>query len=357
MTARVRELLPGVMLALGLALAAQWLAGWVGANLMGLSRSPVSPIMMAILLGMLLRNAWRLPPWTDAGVRFCLVRVLRLGIVLLGIRLSLSEAGAIGLRALPVIIACVITALVLVSQVSRRVGLTTRMGTLIAAGTGICGATAIVALSPVIRARDEETAYAVACITLFGVAAMLAYPFVAHWLFEADAFRIGLFLGTSVHETAQVAGAGLVYQEYFGSAAALDIATVTKLVRNLLMLAVIPALGFAFHRTERGSVIGATRWYAMVPLFVLGFAAMSLLRTLGDMGDEAFGVFTPSQWTAAVTATRDAAELCLGVAMAAVGLGTSFRGLRQIGMKPFGVGLLSALLVGVVSWGMITTLH
>ncbi len=349
-----RTVLPGVLLALGLALAGEFLAGFVGTSLMGMPRSPVSPIMMAILLGIAVRNTLGLPALAADGVRFCLVRVLRLGIVLLGIRLGLGELGAIGLKSLPVIVGCVAAALWLVTAFSRRLGLSSRLGTLIAAGTGICGATAIVALSPVVRARDSETAYAVACITVFGVAAMLAYPFLAHVLFDGDALRVGLFLGTSVHETAQVAGAGLVYQEYFGSQEALDTATVTKLTRNLGLLVVVPLLGMMYHR---GAGEGAGQpWYRMVPLFVVGFAAMSAVRTVGDLGDTAFGVLDSDQWATVVSATKSLAELCLAVAMAAVGLGTSFRGLREIGLRPFLVGLVSAVLVGVVSWGLIQML-
>ncbi|NRB71587.1 MAG: putative sulfate exporter family transporter, partial [Xanthomonadales bacterium] len=251
---RFLQPVPGVLLALLLALLGHALADWLGKDLMDMPKSPISPIMMAILLGMLLRNTLGLPAWADAGVRFSLVRLLRLGIVLLGIRLGLGQAGTIGLQALPVIIGCVAAALVLVTWLSKRLGLSARLGTLIATGTGICGATAIVALSPTIRARDDETAYAIACITVFGVAAMLAYPFLAHWFFAGDALKAGLFLGTSVHETAQVAGAGLVYQELYSSQQALDTATVTKLVRNLGMLVVIPLLGFLYQRQASDSV-------------------------------------------------------------------------------------------------------
>jgi uncharacterized integral membrane protein (TIGR00698 family) len=305
---------------------------------------------------MLLRNVFGLPGWSEAGVRFALLRVLRAGIVLLGIRLSLADVGAIGLRALPVIVCCVAVALVLVTWVSRRLGVSARMGTLIAAGTGICGATAIVALSPVLRARDEETAYAVACITLFGVLAMVAYPFFAHALFSGDGFRVGLFLGTAVQDTAQVVGSSLLYQQYFGDTTALDTATVTKLVRNLGMLVVIPLLGLAWQRRERG-VGDAVPWYAMVPLFVLGFGLMSLVRTLGDAWTPAFGLFPADAWQSIVSGLQDAAVTCLGIAMAAVGLGTSFRGLQAIGWRPFAVALLSALLVGIVSLTLILVIY
>ena len=207
-------ILPGLILALILAVAGQYLSVFIGINLMGLPKSPVSAIMMAIFLGIPIRNTVSLPASFQPGIRFGLVRVLRLGIVLLGIRLSLVEAGEIGLRSLPVIIAVVAAALLVVTYFSRRLGLSGRLGTLIAVGTSICGATAIVATAPAIGAQDDEVSYSVACITLFGVIAMLVYPFAAHYMFYGDPFSVGLFLGTAVHETAQVAGAGLVYQQY-----------------------------------------------------------------------------------------------------------------------------------------------
>ncbi|HET6278169.1 MAG TPA: putative sulfate exporter family transporter [Candidatus Polarisedimenticolia bacterium] len=348
-------LIPGIALACALSFLGQYLAGMIGIDLLGLPRSPISPIMMAIVLGVLLRNTIRLPPRFAPGVRFCLIRILRIGIVLLGIRLSLGEVGRIGLRSLPVIVGSTTVALLIVTWVGVRAGLTARLGTLIAVGTSICGATAIVATAPTIDADDDEVSYSVACITLFGMIAMLAYPFVAHWWFSADAFRSGLFLGTAVHETAQVVGSGLVYQEYFGEPAALDAATVTKLVRNLGMLVIIPLMSILYHRGSGGGAT-ARRWWSMIPLFVLGFAGMSLLRTLGDLSDPAFGLLDTAHWKLIVGLTNATAEICLGIAMAAVGLGTSIAGLRKIGLRPLGVGFLSAILVGAVSIGLIAFL-
>lgn len=345
----------GFLLALLLALAGEWLATLI-APALGLQKGAISGIMMAILLGILVNNLFKLPEVLRPGIKFSVVRILRLGIVLLGIRLSIVEAGSIGLRSLPIIIGTVLAALAIVTYVSKRVGLTERLGTLIAVGTSICGATAIVATAPTIGAKDDEVSYAVACITLFGVAAMLVYPFAAHWLFEADTFQAGMFLGTAVHETAQVAGAGLVYQQYFDDPKALDVATVTKLVRNLSMLVVIPLMAVLYHRrsTEGGQ---APKWYTMIPLFIVGFAAMSGLRTLGDVGEKPFGVLEPEQWKSIVGFVKQIATYCLAIAMAAVGLGTSIKGLRQIGLKPLAVGLFSALLVGLVSFVLVSVIY
>lgn len=348
--------LPGLILALILAFAGQFLSDLIGVTWMGLPKSPISAIMMAILLGILIRNTITLPAIFQPGIRFGLVRVLRLGIVLLGIRLSLGEAGSIGLQSLPVIIGAVTAALLIVTYLARKVGLSGRLGTLIAVGTSICGATAIVATAPAIGAKDDEVSYSVACITLFGVVAMLVYPFAGHWIFAGDAFQSGLFLGTAVHETAQVAGSGLVYQQYYDDPQALDVATVTKLVRNLGMLVIIPLMSIIYHRksTEAGE---APRWWTMVPLFVIGFACMSLIRTIGDSGELAFGFLQPATWKAIVNTTKETAEICLAIAMAAVGLGTSITGLRSIGLKPLGIGLFSAVLVGGVSISLIKLLY
>jgi len=350
------NVLLGILLAAGLAVFGHYLSHLIGVDMMGMPKSPVSPIMMAILLGILVRNTMNLSAGFDPGIRFCLVRILRLGIVLLGIRLSLAQVGEIGLQSMPVIIGVVVAALLIVTFVSRRVGLSGRLGTLIAVGTSICGATAIVATAPTIGAKDDEVAYAIACITLFGVIAMIAYPFAAYWIFDADAFRAGLFLGTSVHETAQVAGSGLVYEQYFGDPAALDAATVTKLMRNLCMVIVIPLMAILYHRKSADGA-EAPPWWSMVPLFIIGFALMSLFRTVGDMSDMAFGIIPTEQWLDIVDTIKKTAEWCLAIAMAAVGLGTSIKGVLQIGLKPLGVGLFSALLVGLVSFSLITLLY
>jgi uncharacterized membrane protein YadS len=122
------------------------------------------------------------------------------------------------------------------------------------------------------------------------------------------------------------------------------------------MLVIIPLMSIIYHRksAEAGQ---APKWWTMIPLFVVGFALMSLLRTVGDMGDLAFGFLQPDQWQAIVSHTKEAAEICLAIAMAAVGLGTSIRGLIHIGLRPLGVGLFSAVLVGVVSASLITMLY
>jgi uncharacterized integral membrane protein (TIGR00698 family) len=251
-------------------------------------------------------------------------------------------------------VVCITAALLLVTWFNARLGLPRRLGALIAVGTSICGATAIVATAPAIKAEDDEVSYAVACITIFGLVAMLAYPFLAFWIFAGDARLAGLFLGTSIHETAQVAGAGLMYQQQFDAPAALDVATVTKLVRNLCMAAVIPLVAIYYHRGASGPATGPRRTLAqMFPLFIAGFFLMTLLRTVGDIGDRPFGVIDPADWEQFVKIGGQTAAWLLTIAMASVGLGTSLARLLKLGLRPLAVGLVAALLVGVVSVAMV----
>ena len=349
------NVIPGLLVAFALAVAGNFLADRLALSL-GLGAGAISGIMVAILLGLALGNLFKLPAALKPGIGFAVKRVLRLGIVLLGLKLSIVEVGSIGLKSLPVIMVTIPAAILIVTYLGRRLGLPDRLGTLIAVGTSICGNTAIVAVSPTIGAKEEETSYAVACITVFGLFAMLAYPFVAHWLFGGDAFKAGLFLGSSVHDTSQVAGAGMVYSDFYRDPQALNVATVTKLERNLSMLLVIPLMSILYHRRSSEGT-APPPWWTMVPLFVVGFACMSALRTIGDLGDRPFGLLTPEQWHAFLDVSKQVSTYCLGIAMAGVGLGTSIKGLKAMGLKPLGLGLVSALIVGIISTLLIKTLY
>jgi uncharacterized integral membrane protein (TIGR00698 family) len=343
-------ILPGFGLALGLAAAGRWAAHELGTSVLGFERSPVSEITLAILLGLAIRNAIGLPPVYERGLRLCGREVLRAGIVLLGLRLSLAAVGRIGLVGLPVILGCIVAALVAVTWINRALGLPRRLGSLIAVGTSICGVSAIAAAAPTIGAEEDEVSYAVACVTLFGMIALFLYPFLGHVLFAGDPRSAGLFLGTAIHDTAQVAGAGLMYQQQFRADGVLETATVTKLVRNLFMVAVIPLVGALYHGAADARGGGRrVRLAGMVPLFILGFVAAAALRTVGDLGESAFLVLPRPTWERFLSAADVWAAWCLTVAMAAVGLGTGLERVKRLGWKSFCVGLAAALVVGLVS--------
>lgn len=343
----------GGFYALTIAAFSYALAEWVGESLLDFSRSPISPVLVATLLGALVGNTLAFDARVASGFRFCASTVLKTGIVFLGLRLSLAAVGEIGAQAIPVVTICIVVALAVVIFIGKRLGLSWKLSGLIAAGTSICGCTAIVAVAPLIRSNTAETSYAIGTITLFGLVAMFTYPYLANSLFDGNATAAGLFLGTAIHETAQVAGSGFIYKQLFDSPAALDVATVTKLVRNLSMVIIIPLIGVYMSRQAHGTSQTQPPWYRTIPLFIVGFAVMSLLRTVGDSGSEAFGLLSPEHWQAFVAHATKFAKFCLVVAMAGIGLTTNVSQLTELGLKPFALGLFAATLVGVVSIGVI----
>ncbi len=348
---------PGLVAALVVMLAGFWLADVIGGAMLaarGLSgASPISGVPVAIVLGLALRNLLPLPLPFAPGLKFCTTTLLRLGIVLVGVKLSVVEMARLGVAGVPVVLVAVATGLVFVTWFNRLLGLPPRLGTLIAAGTSICGVTAIVSTAPAIDADEREVAYAVANVVAFGLFGMLVYPYLAHALLPGSA-AIGLFLGTAVHDTSQVVGAALTYRQIYADDAVLRVATVTKLTRNLLLAAVIPLLTW-WHARERGAAVGraaVTSWRSLVPSFVAGFVGMAVVRSIGDAmladGGQALFVWDAASWRALTSFVGDTAgaRWLLGTAMAAVGLNTSFHVFRGVGLKPFAVGMAGALVVG-----------
>jgi uncharacterized membrane protein YadS len=191
----------------------------------------------------------------------------------------------------------------------------------------------------------------VGTITLFGLLALFVYPLLAHAVFGGDPRLVGLFLGTAIHDTAQVAGAGLLYAQQFAAPAALDTATVTKLVRNLFMLAVIP-LAALLERRRGAPHLARSRpsLRQAIPFFVVAFAAMALVRTLGDLGAAPSRAWIDAaSWSSATAFVSATSTWCLGVAMAGVGLSTRLGRLRQLGLQPLAAGFAAALTVGGVA--------
>jgi len=359
----VHTLVPGLILAVLLAWASMWLCVWIGCDLMGFSKTPISAVTAAILLGLILNNLLPLPGFLRPGLTFAVKKVLRLGIMMLGIRLSFVDALQLGLTGVPIVVGCILGALLLTSLIGRWLKLPSRLATLIAVGTSICGVSAIVATGPAIEAEDEEVAYAVATITIFGILATFLYPYLANALFGRNATAAGLFIGTSIHDTSQVTGAALILGDVFQLPRVVDVATVTKLVRNVFMALVIPLTALYHNRraadqgaeTEGGSGPKITK---LLPYFVLGFLLFALLRSVGDAGvqsgGQAFGLWDAAAWNAIHGWIKTWAVNLLVVALAGVGLNTSTRILRGLGIKPFLAGLAAALAVGGISYTLIS---
>ena len=359
---KLTDLIPGTLIALFVMFLGIYGAELIGYILINIgilslgSKTPVSGIFVAIIIGIIIRNTFDLSDIFKKGISFSVKYALRAGIILLGLRLSLIEAVKLGAMGIPLILACIASGLFITLFLTNKMNQSSRLGTLIAGGTGICGVTAIMAISPVIEAKENEISYAVANITIFGLTGMILYPFLANILFIDNPIKAGLFLGTAIHDTAQVTGSALIYDQMYNTSKVVDVATVTKLTRNLFIIVIIPILSYLFFNNKNKAVKTKTlpKWYTFIPLFVIGFLLFSLIRTIGDItlsnSGQAFGIFNSNTWQTIYEGVSSfGTTYLLGMAMAGVGLSTDFKMFKGIGIKPFYIGFIAAVSVGIVS--------
>jgi uncharacterized integral membrane protein (TIGR00698 family) len=337
-------LLPGIVLAFVLYTLSQGFNNIIGIEILGYDKSPISTAMISILLGIFFGNFFSIRESFQKGLDFSRDYILKLGIICLGIQLKPFEFLDFGKIAIPLIIICIISILIVIKLLIKKLKIPTRMAYLISIGSTVCGTTAIMATAPVIKANKNEVSYAIANITLFGILSMLIYPYFANFYFEGNSLFIGLFLGTSIHETSQVAAAGLIYDQQFNSPETLNIATVTKLIRNTFLIIMIPLFAFLYNRGQRKE-----RNYSILnifPYFVLGFIGMIILRNIGD---QIFSTYKEDSWIKTIEFIQISSKIFLTMAMAAIGLSTNLKDIRNMGYKPFIVGFVAMLTVGIIS--------
>ena len=340
---------PGLLAAGAIAACTLFVADWLGSSLFNLGKSPVSPVMLAVLAGVLIRNTVGVDARLERGLVVASSAVLRIGLALVGLRLSIGGLGKLGVQALPVVAGCMLTGWLVLPRLARAMNLQGALVTLLTVGTTICGCTAILAVAPAIRARAEETGYAMTLVVCVGLVGMLLYPFLANALFGDDPIAAGIFLGASIHDTSQVVGAALLYSGQFLAPEALEAATVTKLLRNLTLLGVVPILAATFASRTTGQPgsekISAFR---LLPGFVIAFVCMAVVRTLGDLASPAWPDFGRILWEPVLPLANQLSELLLTVGMAAVGLTVELSGLRRVGPRPLAAGVLAAGTMAVV---------
>ena len=337
-------IIPGIILAFVLYTISQGFNNIIGIELLGYSKSPISTAMIAILIGIFFGNFFKIRESFQKGLDFTREYILKLGIICLGIQLKPFEFLDFGKIAIPLIIVCILSVLIVIKLIIKKLKISTRMAYLISIGSTVCGTTAIMATAPVIKANRNEVSYAIANITLFGIISMLLYPYFANFYFDGNSLFAGLFLGTSIHETSQVAAAGLIYDQQFNSPETLNIATVTKLIRNTFLIIMIPLFAFLYNRGQRKE-----KKYSILeifPYFVLGFIGMIVLR---NTGDEFFEIYNNDNWTETINFIKTLSKILLTMAMAAIGLSTNLKDVSTMGYKPFVVGFIAMLTVGVIS--------
>ena len=356
MNLNIKNTLYGLIISALLASISQSMSSYLGTTLFGMDKSPISPILVALLLGIILGNKFDFQSSFGLGIQFSMKYVLRIGIILMGIRLGLVEILGYGFKSLFVVFPCIVITIIVTKKIADSFGLRSKIASLIAVGTSICGASAIVAFAPTISAKKNEVVFAIANITVFGIVAMLFYPIIANFLFALDPVSAGIFLGASIHETAQVAGAGMIYSQQYSQPEVMEISTLTKLVRNTAMIFVIPYM--AYHNGSKSnskSIFFQIK--SIFPYFILGFIGLGILRTLGDIGINetglAFNIFDSSRWETYIGHIISISKFCLVMAMSSIGLSTDIRSFKSIGINVFYYGLAVSFLVGMLSLALI----
>jgi uncharacterized integral membrane protein (TIGR00698 family) len=328
-TRRVLAILPGLLMASVVAASAYWLRELPG-------MTAFSPLILAILIGTAFHNFIGTPAIAKPGVAFSMRRVLRFGIILLGFQLTVSQIIEVGQRGFLIIAATLAATFLFTVWMGRLLGVERKLAQLIAAGTSICGASAVIATNTVTNGDDEDVAYAVACVTIFGSVAMFAYPLLPT-LLHLDPHAFGLWTGASVHEIAQVVAAAFQDGKTAG-----EFGTIAKLSRVMLLAPTVITLGLlaAGNNAPRDPASTATARPPM-PWFVLGFIAVVGLNSL---------ITIPATDRALIVTVT---TFLLAVALAAMGLETDIRKLTARGIRPALLGALAFLFIAGFSLALI----
>ena len=313
---------------------------------------PISTVLLALLLGMIVRNGIPAVVQLKAGVDTMVKKWLPVGIVLLGARLNFYDLVQVAVQ-VAIGAAILITLLIVISRVaSQWFGVDPKLGMLIGVGTAICGSSAIVAVAPVVEARDEEMVYSIGAVNLLGVAAMLIYPALGT-LFSIDADVYGAWCGLGIHATPQVIAAGFAHP--VDGQAAGEMATIVKLVRISLLGPAVFVVGawYAHRRRQEALYIGKPIQYSkLVPGFVVVFLGLALLRTLGFLPEVTLHlsdqfILGGGDRTIDIAGTMSTiGKWLITGAMAGVGLSTEFRAMKAGGLKPLVLGFVLAVLMG-----------
>ncbi len=304
----------------------------------------ISSAFLCIFLGIIVGNIFSLKK-IEPFANFCLKRLLRIGIALLGLSLSINELFNYGLTAFFLIIINIIIAFLIIKYLCNLLKIPNILGYLITMGTCICGVTAVIATSSIMKTDKDQTSYAVGVVTLFGIIAVFFYPYIANYYFNFSPDLAGIFLGTAIHDTAQVSAASVIYSDIYNSEEALNSAITTKLLRNSFLIILIPMIAYLYKKEKKVDVKNSIKEF--FPIFVLGFILLSFLRTIGDL------LFLDNDisdyWKYSLVFFKEISIYCILFSMVAIGLQTKLKSMIKLGFKPLIVGFIASATVGFVS--------
>lgn len=312
---------PGLLLSLGVA-AVAYLLGQVFPLIGG----PV----FGVLLGLAAGTALPIPRTYKPGLQFASKQVLQAAIVLMGFGLSMGQVLKTGSESLAVMLTTLAVCLVAARLLGRMLGVSDNLTALVGAGTGICGASAIAAVAPVVEADEREVAYAISTVFAFNIVAVLIFPAMGH-LFGFSQQAFGLWAGTAINDTSSVVAAAYAFGTEAGA-----YATVVKLARATMIIPL--ALGLAAVRTfARQGTAAKVKMRKLIPWFILWFLGAALLRSGGLVPDVA------AEWLPVL------GRFCIVVALSAVGLSADLRAIARTGWRPLGLGAMLWILVAGTS--------
>ncbi len=313
----IHAVYPGLLVAGTIALASTWLA-----------QHYTAPVMLfALLFGMafhFLHEEGR----CVAGIEFASRSMLRLGVGLLGVRITLSQIASLGPWPVATVIVGVATTILFGFLLARRLGLSSMFGVLSAGAVAICGASAALAIASVLPrsdTRERDTILTVVSVTALSTIAMIIYPIFATSI-GLDHRQAGIFIGGTIHDVAQVVGAGYTISNETG-----DIATYVKLLRVAMLLPAVFAISFLYARSGKGESARAT-----LPMFLVGFAVLVVLNSTGLLPKVAIDI------------ANDVSRWCLVAAIAALGMKTSFKALFAVGWRPVGLMIVETLWIAAL---------
>ena len=326
-----KENLPGIALCTTLAILA-----WYLGRVFPLAGAPI----FGILLGMALANL-NLPFLSASlkpGIQVASKKALQAGIVLLGFQMNLRNVLELGSHALILILVAITAALVTAYVAGKRIGVRGNEQALIGVGTAICGGSAIAAVSPILNAKEDQVARAIATIFLFNLVAAFSFPPLGH-LFGMTDLHFGMWAGSAINDTSSVVAASFAYSETAGG-----IATVVKLTRTLMIIPFCIVLSIRQTRKIKNADSGF-QLHKTIPWFVLGFLIASMLRTT-----EVIPIEATAFW-------GNMGRFLIVIAMTAIGLSCNIRDLIRNGKRPILLGACCAFLTAAVAFGALRLFH
>jgi uncharacterized integral membrane protein (TIGR00698 family) len=320
MLSSARRLLPGLLVVF---------AGVVAAFALG-EVVDISPLVGGVVLGVIVANAGLIRPALAPGITFATKRLLRAGVVFLGLRLSLDEVRDLGVVGALAVVGVVVATFFGIQVLARLMGVRPGLGLLVATGYSICGASAVAAMEPLADADEEEVAYAIGLVTLCGSLSIAVLPAIGHAL-DLTAEQFGAWAGAGVHDVGQVTATASAYAE-----ASLAPALLVKLTRVILLAPLVAGVGI-WRRHQHAAVGEGGKKAPIVPLFVVGFLAMIGLRATGWLSEDALAF------------AKDIEQALLTAGMFGLGCGVAFGRLRRLGGRPMVLGLASWVLVAAIA--------